>query len=138
MPAEQDGKEPIEDDELLYRRVPTVHYSSGLSPEAFAPHKTNDTDGLSLTRAKYNSLDDAAKGRPGKEYYVAVFRASDLRDIVNVQIEPDPQPHDSGHVLIPEMNSDNRKAQETAERKLAMKVVCLRIEGPFATPDDAQ
>ena len=39
----------------------------------------NDVTGLSVSRAKYKSIQDAAKGLRGKAYYVAVLRAGDLR-----------------------------------------------------------
>jgi hypothetical protein len=60
-----DGAEPITDEEFLYRRVPaaTGWYSlqTGLKPEAFAPHKTNDATGLSVYRAKYKSADSGSR-----------------------------------------------------------------------------
>ena len=63
----ENAPEPIADDELLYRRVPKLWYArdSGIMSEAFAPHKLNDATGLSVARAKYKSVEDAAKGRAG-------------------------------------------------------------------------
>lgn len=62
------GTETIADDELLYRRVPesTGWYDPAtgvLDSRTFAPHKTNDATGLSVSRAKYKSIEEAAKGR---------------------------------------------------------------------------
>ena len=94
-----DGIEPITDDELLYRRIPAsmgwYSASAGLSPQAFAPHATNDITGLSVSRAKYKSIQAAAKGRPGKSYYVAILRAGDLRQR-GIQVVPRPLPEDVG------------------------------------------
>ena len=128
-----DGTEPVEDTELLYRRVSKVYYESGLSPEAFRP-TDQDVDGISLSREKYHSLEEAARGRPGKTYYVAVFRAGDLRE-AGIEIAPDPQPDITGHVLLTNMDYENRKSKEGLERKMAMKRRYLRLEGPFSTPD---
>lgn len=74
------GSEPVDDEELLYRRVPASlgWYSPTtgvISSEAFGPHKNRDVSGLSVTRAKYKSIEEAARGRPGKSYYVVVLRA---------------------------------------------------------------
>jgi hypothetical protein len=129
-----DGTEFVEDDELLYRRIPSIYYQSGISPEAFKPNK-NDSDGLSLTRAKYHSVEDAARGgRPGKTYFVAVFRAADLRAI-GIEIAADPQPGIIGHTLLTNINSKNRKSKESGERIMAMRQLCIRVDGPFATPE---
>lgn len=131
-----DGTEPIADEELLYRRIPesTGWYSpaKGLSPEAFAPHKTRDATGLSVSRANYKSLREAAKGRPGKSYYVAVLRAGDLRRH-GIEIVPRPLPGDEGHAELPNLNAGNRKAVETLQSQRILTELCLRVEGPFAT-----
>lgn len=131
--------EPIADDELLYRRVPvsTGWYSSGteLKPEAFEAHRSHDASGLSVSRAKYKSVQEAAKGRPGKSYYVAVLRAGDLRN-QGILVEPRPLPGDPGHAELPDLNSSTRKATETLERQRILVSLCLRIEGPFATAEE--
>jgi hypothetical protein len=49
-----------------------------LNDQAFAPHKRQDTTGISVSRARFKSVVEAAKGRPGKSYYVAVLRAGEL------------------------------------------------------------
>lgn len=82
--ADLDATEPIDDGEILYRRIPvsTGWYQADkeppLEPEAFRPNR-NDTSGISLSRAKYTSIEEAARGQPGRSYYVAVFRAGELR-----------------------------------------------------------
>jgi len=135
------GTEPIADDELLYRRVPasTGWYDPAtglLNPEAFAPHKTHDVTGLSVSRAKFKSIEEAAKGRPGKLYYVAVLRAGDLRRI-GIEVVPRAQPDDPAHAELPDLNSGNRKADETLERqRLMAEELRPRVEGLFALSEE--
>lgn len=134
-----DGSEPIADEELLYRRVPasTGWYSpeSGLKPEAFAPHKIHDATGLSLSRGKYKSAEDAALGQPGKSYYVVVLHAADLRG-QGIAVEPQPLPGDPGHAELPGLNSDNRKQDLTLERQRILATLALRVEGPFSSAEE--
>lgn len=135
-----DGREPIADDELLYRRVPAAAspqrydpVTKVLSDQAFAPHKTNDVTGLSISRAKYKRIDEAAKGQPGKSYYVAILRAGDIRRL-GMRIEPRPEIDDPAHAELPDLNSANLKESVTMERQRALVDLCIAVEGPFATP----
>jgi hypothetical protein len=134
-----DGGEPITDDELIYRRIPvsTGWYSpeTGLKPEAFAPHKVADITGVSISRAKYKSVAEAARGRPGKSYYVAVLRAGDLRER-EIAVEPQPLPGDPGHAELPDLTSSNRKTDQTIERQRLLASLCLRVEGPFTSAEE--
>ncbi len=136
------GGEPIEDDELLYRRIPT---STGwydpdtgiLKSEAFGPHKTRDVTGLSLHRTKHKTIEEAARGRPGESYFVAVLRAGDLRQRgIEIVPRPDlPDGHrDPAHAETPGLNSESRKSSETLERQRVLaEGLTLRVEGPFPT-----
>ena len=127
-----DGTEPITDDELLYRRIPVSkrwYDAQGLSPEAFDPLET-DTTGISVSRAKYKSLEEAAKGLSKHGYYVAVFRAGDLRQ-GGIQVVPRPRPDDPGHAELPDLTYDRRRTPEAEERKLRLTESYLRVEGPF-------
>src|ERR1700741_4182205 len=107
----EDGSEAIEDEELLFRRIPVA--SNWYSPEtgeinaqAFAPHKKNDKTGLSLAREKYKSAEEAARSQSGKPAYVAVLRAGTLR-AVGIEITPRPNlPDDPGHTELPDINSE--------------------------------
>ena len=79
--AVADGTEPIADDELLYRRVPVSTgwcFSEG-KPLGSSVHRAqlHDPTGLSVSRDKYCSSQQAARGRAGKSYYLAVLRASE-------------------------------------------------------------
>lgn len=130
------GEEPIEDDEILYRRVPAVWFDgNSVDEQVFLPHPKNDPDGLSLSRAKYKSIEEAAKPptlRPGKIYYVARLRARALHE-ADLSIEPKPLEDDPGHCILPDLRSENRGSDETS--KLA--IILVRgltsddIEGPF-------
>jgi hypothetical protein len=135
MPLE-DGTEPVANEELIYRRIPesTGWYSpNGISPRAFDPHNTDKT-GISLSRAKYKSVEEAARGRPGKSYYVAIFRAGDLRNR-GIFIEPRPRPDDPGHAELPDLRADNRKDKETLERMQVLTTLSLEVRGPFPSPE---
>ncbi|GMU82708.1 MAG: hypothetical protein AMXMBFR47_25790 [Planctomycetota bacterium] len=142
---ELDGREPIADDEFLYRRIPawTNWYDPTrllpLSDTAFRP---NDHDGLgiSLWRAKYRSIEEAARGSvPGKSYYVAILCARDLR-AAGIRVEPDVDPTDParppGHATLPDLRAADRKTVQVRQwmRLLAVELV-LSVEGPFSTPD---
>ena len=134
----EDGSEPILDDEILYRRVPTLWYSpeTGLDPEAFHPHKTEDHTGLSLSRAKYKTPSEAARSpRPGKSYYVAVLKASDMRRH-GIRVDPRPRPGDPGHSELPDLNSGSRRESLTLERQRILVTLCLRVEGPFPSGEE--
>ena len=136
------GTEPISDDELLYRRIPASQnwYNQDqaacpLSPEAFRPQQ-RDLTGLSVCRAKYKTAREAAQGRQGKSYYIAVIRAGDIRS-QGIQVVARPREGDPGHAELPDMTYEKRHSTEVLEWKtvLAHKL-CLRVEGPFA-PDEA-
>ena len=133
------GTEPITDDELLYRRVPaSLNLYEPISephllPDAFRPN-ANDLTGLSVYRAKYKSLEQAAQGRVGKEYYVAVLRAGDLRS-KGIEVFPRPLEGDPGHAEIPGLTYQNRKEDWALEWKVLLsQELCLRVEGPFTSP----
>lgn len=127
-----DGTEPVGDDELLYRRVPvsTGWYKEGqLSPEAFDPRE-GELTGISVYRDKYKSVQDAAKGKGTRGYYVAILRAGVLRGH-GIEVVPRPKPDDPGHAELPELTCHNRRSPETLERKSLLADLCLRVEGPF-------
>ncbi|HPM81470.1 MAG TPA: hypothetical protein PLF81_12265 [Candidatus Anammoximicrobium sp.] len=131
-----DGSEVIADHEILYRRIPAAsgffdpQVDPNPSPLAFRPTR-HDTTGLSLSRAKYKSLEEAGCGREGKQYYVAVLRAGELRRL-GMDIVPRPLEDDPGHCEIADLNFGNRKAMPFAEwQSLLAEQLCLRVEGPF-------
>ena len=136
MPGE-DETDPVDDEELLFRRIPASMrwYTEGeLSPEAFDP-RTNETTGISFYRAKFKSLQQAAKGKSKGGYYVAVLRAGDLRNH-GIRVVPRTALGDPGHAELPDLTCQNRLTPEASERKLRMAELCLRIEGPFPPATD--
>ncbi len=103
---------------------------------AFAPHRKVDVTGLSVSRAKFKSLEDL--GRPGKSYFVAVISAGDLRqrgiEVVSPPNLPDGQ-YDPAHAELPDLNAATYKDDITLERqRILAEELCLRVEGPFETP----
>jgi hypothetical protein len=130
--------DPIADDEILFRRIPcsTGWYdavrTSPLEPEAFRPNH-NDVSGISLSRQKYRTAAEAARGRPGKSYYIAHLRAGELR-AAGIDVVPSPVPDDPGHAEIPSLNYDQRKSRRAVEqRELLAGRLCLKVEGPFTS-----
>ncbi len=126
------SSEPIADDELLYRRVPVSkgwYDANGLSPEAFDP-RLDELSGISVYRAKLMSIEDAARGKSKKGYWVAVLRAGDLRN-QGIKVVPRPEPDDPGHAELPDLTCENRLTIPAQECKLRLSQLCLRVEGPF-------
>ena len=129
-----DGTEPIELDEILYRRIHgSMHPRAGKvgpSPNAFTPNR-NDTDGLSLSRASFGTPEqEAARGKRGVAYYVARLSHSVFIEM-GLGVVPAPTADDLGHVVVPEMHSGNIKEKVTKERALKLSQSCVSIEGPF-------
>lgn len=137
--ADFDTIEPIDDGEILFRRIPvsTGWYQPDkqppLEPEAFRPNRFDDT-GISVSREKYTPLEQAARGQPGKDYYVAVFRAGDLR-AAGIEVTAKPVEGNPGHAEILSLRYENRKSRQAVEwRFLLAHRLCLRVEGPFHSP----
>ncbi len=127
-----DGTEPIADDELLYRRIPVSKgwfSEGGLSPEAFDPRR-DETTGISVYRDKYKSLEEVGRGKSKTGYYVAEFRAGDLRRH-GIEVEPRPEPDEPGHAELPGLTCLNRLEPEALERKVRLARLPLQVHGPF-------
>ena len=130
-----DGTEPIDDDELLYRRVPLPYFDASSdpkpTPQAFSPRE-DDTTGLSVSRARYKSIEQVAQNPRGKHYHVAVLRAGDLRNH-DISVVPSPKPPDDpGHAELPGLTYDRRGDDAVEEWKVLLaEKLCLRVEGPF-------
>jgi hypothetical protein len=87
-----------------------------------------------VSRAKYKTVDQAAIGRAGKAYFVAILQAGDLR-AAGMEVTPRPLPDDPGHAEITSLTYDNRKSKQAIEwRTLLAEQLCLEIQGPFVTP----
>lgn len=133
-----DGSEPIADDEILYRRIPesTGWYQPKLDKpvarHAFRPNKS-DVDGISLWRATYVSIEQAAQGKPGKRYYVALLEAGELRKY-GIDVVPDVEGSLPGHAVIPKLHHEDQKSDAVLEAtELLANRLCLGVKGPFET-----
>jgi hypothetical protein len=134
---------PIDDDEILYRRIPVskAWYVDGvLYGECFGP-RDNEYSGISVYRKRFKTLADVARGRGKQGYYVVSLRVSDLRQH-GIEVEPRPEVDggwDDAHAELPGLNSGNRRsnAAEELQAKLATLGMLLPVEGPFVTPADA-
>lgn len=109
--------EPVSDDEIVYRCVPVSQgwvSEHGVSMNAFKPRPDDDT-GLSVYRARFLSVEQAAKGISKYGYYVLALRAGDLR-AAEIEVVPKPQDDRPGHAEIPslayQMPEPNRSVQE--------------------------
>lgn len=133
-----DGTEPIDDGEMLYRRIHVPeHFDPSMdprpSPKGFHPNQ-HDVTGISLDRAKYVTPKQAARGRPGKKYAVVGVRAGDLR-AAGMEVVPRPVPGNPGHAEIPELNYENRRrsVQQEWEQLLADKLCTPIAVDPDST-----
>jgi hypothetical protein len=108
-----DRGDVVADEELVYRRVPLVHFVDGMVIyQAMMPHKSADPDGLSLTRAKLGSPEAmvANARRPGAGVFAAT--AGEIRAL-GLSVLPSPREDEPGHCHIPELNSSTRAAPTT-------------------------
>lgn len=128
--------DPIDDDELLYRRIPVSQgwYNPGECehphPKAFNPLE-HDTSGLSVSRQRFKSIEEASKGLSPKGYYVAILKAGELRH-AGIEVVPKPLLEDPGHAELPSLTYENRRSDQslTAMARLAEQL-CISVEGPF-------
>jgi len=131
-----DGNEPIDRNELVYRRVceNTNFFKPGrappLSSRAFSP-TTHDSDGISLIRAAYSNPEDAASGGyQGRSYYVIELRVSDVLSL-GLTIRPDPLADEMGHAVIPEINIREMRTEKVATALNDLRNLEFRHYGPF-------
>jgi hypothetical protein len=125
--------EPVADDEILYRRVPVSKGwvdEHGVRPDAFEP-RTDDHSGLSVYRARFVSLEDAAKGLSKRGYYVLAMRAGDLR-AAGINVVPMPQDDLPGHAELPSLAYQEQESELSIEqRELLADRLIMAIHGPF-------
>jgi hypothetical protein len=105
------GVDPLRAEEMMYRRVPVVW--KDLRLDAFLPHKTEDIDGLSLSREKVGPEGAAATGLSGKLYYTVDAAISEVERIERLTVFAD----SDTHALIPEMNSALRQSTDPEVKK---------------------
>ena len=132
MADQADQADQVDDDEILYRRVPLTQYDHGESrpsAEAFLPHRERDVDGLSFWRARLRTAEEVAVAlTTGKHGNVAAIRAQVLRVDLGLTIRVDED--NPAHVLVPELN--NRKDNRTREvaQRLADELTDIVLEQP--------
>lgn len=128
---------PVDDDETIFRRIPVKagwYDGSSLSPQAFHPRPDEKT-GISVYRARFKSITDAARGQSSEGYYVAVLNVGELRKRgISVVPRPEvPEGYDEAHAELPDLNAENRRSNEVIERKAILVELALQrpIEGVF-------
>lgn len=131
--ASPDDHELVDDEEKLYRRIPECWYKAAtkfIDPLAFKPSES-DVTGLSVGRASFHPPEDeAARGRRGKRYYVAVLAASDVRRLGGTVIGK-AEYDNPGHAEIPELTYAARKSDKAVELMQGLRDSVITVEGPF-------
>lgn len=115
-----DAQAPVDSTETVYRRAVPHWIKAGdvleIATEAFLPHKTEDNNGLSLSREKsiehpefLTALEFVALSKKGKSYYAFSLKAEVIQSL-GLEIVPDAiRPENLGHALVPALNSLERK-----------------------------
>lgn len=137
--GEQPDAEPLDDDELVYRRIPVGDWYNAerdeVSPLAFNPMK-RDTTGLSVSRAKYTTPAECVRNDRGKHYHIAVLRVGDLRE-AGIEVEPSPVDGARGHAEIPSQRHGVRKEQASMEARVRMATeLVLEVLNPPHDDDE--
>jgi hypothetical protein len=139
-----DGREPISDEEILYRRVSenSRWYDPNQTPQvswvAFRPSQ-RDTTGLSVWRGKYMSAETAAiqHARPGRRSFVIELRAGDLRKI-GVTVAPSADEGGPGHASLTNLShstyQSGKNEIETLARLIAQTLI-RAVTGPYLASD---
>ncbi len=126
-----DENEPVDDSELIYRRIHPNFYNPALRvavlPEAFRPSR-NDTTGLSVLRACFAKPQDTLANRdPAKVsgYYVARLSVRELQNL-GLTVEPEPAPDGPpGHAVIPELSWQAYQAQKQHGKLILVELAKL-------------
>jgi hypothetical protein len=128
------GSDPIDDAEVLLRRIPAAFRPDPGAPptlDAFLPHRANDPDGLSLTRQRFAEAEVVGRSAPaGRACYVGRVTAGQIRR-AGMNVVPDPKPDNPGHALIPELNSSARGDPALRLRARQLLDACTDVVGPF-------
>jgi hypothetical protein len=139
--------DPIQPEEIILRRVPEAQMdpSEPRWPriEAFGPHPYNDTDGLSVYRAKFHTPAEAAgfRTKSKKKTWIAMLKASSITAL-GLTLRPDPLektedlPEQPGHALIVEMRTEQRLSYDVDQWKNSLLAAVIGVEGPFEPPPE--
>lgn len=134
--AQLPGEEPVSDDKIVYRRIPLDWCVQGIVKiEAFKPGKL-DTTGLSVSRAKYKDIADAARNSRGKQYFVAVLKVGSLREngieVVPRPGDPNSPEYDPSHAELPQLTYEQRHSNESLEfMEMLATSLCRDVKGPY-------
>ncbi|MCW5769439.1 MAG: hypothetical protein KIT19_12230 [Phycisphaeraceae bacterium] len=137
--------DPIQPEEIILRRVPEAQMNGGppfnLSANAFDPHPTRDTDGLSVYRRVFHTPQDAAdfRTKSKSKAWVAELPAS---AIIAMGLTIDPRPLDGtadmpaqpGHAVLRELNSANRKTSQADRWRQQLLASVTTVTGPYEPP----
>lgn len=126
----------LQPDEIVYRRIAYVHFPpSEKQPQeaAFTPHPNDDT-GISLCRARYKTVEQAAQGRPDRRYHVAKMRVGDLNRIGLTVIADDPD-NDPSHAIIPELRRAVYEKDKDKGKAIANRIITEVAEIVYTSPD---
>jgi len=134
---------PVDDEELLYRKVSVRSkwwHNGVLSSEAFNPNK-NDATGISVFRAVFRSVEDAAKGPSPDGYYVVVLQTGELR-ARGIQVNPQPDVDgiwDDSHAELPQIRIATKRSTEVEELKQMLVEFAKHrpVQGPFHSRQEA-
>lgn len=103
----------IGDEEVILRRVARVHIQDGvITHEGMLPHRVNDADGMSFSRAIHDTPQAMVDRTSRKDAAVFAVTAGEVRSL-GLSVVASPLPDQPGHCHIPELNSNNRKHPET-------------------------
>ena len=130
----------IDDDEVLYRRIPVKMewfdpVRNEVKPDAFRPTKS-DTAGISVDRGRsdtypeFRSIEQAAQGRQD-EYFVAVLTAGKVA-AAGFRLIPEPEEGNPGHALIADLTYNTRRSTDSENKRVLLAHQLVdRVEGPF-------
>jgi hypothetical protein len=122
--------DPVGDDEYVFRRVlaQDVNESNAESPVARTGFRPNaqDVNGISVYREAFvtsNEIDEAGR-KPG-EYYIFRLNVRELREVIGVDVIPDPMPPLPGHCLIPEVRHGLKGREKLLCKEVQRKLAVL-------------
>lgn len=140
----KDEHEPVTDDEFVLRRVSEKSGAVNLDSQnliqrvAFEPHKTRDTNGISVFRELFVSPEELAAAGPSEAgYYIVRLPVSRITALgLTVVPDPDNAPL-PGHALVPELDAASMRdvARRPTSKKFQYRLANLArpedILGPF-------
>jgi len=110
-------------------------------PDAFSPHRTSDSTGISVYRLQFHTAAEIAGFRTlgTAPVWVAYIRLASIREI-GLDVIPDRiaatslLPAQEGHALLPQLDSAHRDSDEVASWKRLLLSAVFQVDGPFDPP----